>query len=35
MKHAVLYLIKHEITADEDVILVFQYFLQKYDWTNS
>lgn len=35
MRHAILHLIKHETTADEEVILVFQYFLQKYDWTNS
>ena len=35
MRHAILYLIKHETAADQEVILVLQYFLQKYDCTNS
>lgn len=34
MKHAVFYLIKHETTADQEVIIVLQYFLKKYDYTD-
>lgn len=34
MRHAVFYLIKHEATADQEVIIVLQYFLKKYDYTD-